>query len=367
MILKQIITKGLITTILCSCINCTSYVEKYKQDAYSKSKFKEILKETKLVSDKNLNSKYYKYLEKINFTNEADYRSNQESFENEYTKNHGLLEASSGILVDTDKMEIIYAQNALADRAPASTTKLLTAITALEFLDLDTPLKVGCERDFIARDSSVCGIKKGDMVTVNDLLHGLLIKSGNDAAYTLACYAGMYIQNNTFIPFNENKFDGKYALPSTYDYSEKDAIKYISTFINFMNINARIMGCETANFSTPDGYDDEHQRVTAIDLAKICVCAKQNKTISEICNTTSYYCETLDKTWISTNELMNKETEYYNPNVDGLKTGTTDDAGMCFVSSADNNNAHLVSVILGGDTESRWSETNKLLNVGFAR
>lgn len=365
MFLKQSVAKGIIATIICSCLNYTSHVENIRRDMYSKAMFKEIAKETKLASTNYLSSKYYSYIKKINFTNEADYKNNQESFENEYTKNHGLLDASSGILVDTDKMEIIYAQNALADRAPASTTKLLTAITALEFLDLDTPLKVGCERDFIARDSSVCGIKKGDMVTVNDLLHGLLIKSGNDAAYTLACYAGMYIQNNTFIPFNENKFDGKYALPSTYDYSEKDAIKYISTFINFMNINAKIMGCETANFSTPDGYDDDCQRVTAIDLAKICVCAKQNKTISEICNKTSYTCESLDKTWISTNELMDKETEYYNPSVDGLKTGTTDDAGMCFVSSAHNNNTHLVSVILGGDTESRWSETNKLLDIGF--
>lgn len=367
MIFRQIATKGIITTIICSFINCTPYVENFKHDMYSKAILKEIAKETKSTSTVESNSIYYTYINKINFTNEADYKKNQESFENEYTKNHGLLEASSGILVDTDKMEILYAQNALEDRAPASTTKLLTAITALEFLDLDTPLKVGVERDFIARDSSVCGIKKGDIVTVNDLLHGLLIKSGNDAAYTLACYAGMYIYNNTYIPFNENKLDGKYLLPDTYNYSEKDAVKYISTFIKFMNINAKIIGCETANFSTPDGYDDDYQRVTAIDLAKICVCAKQNETISEICNKTTYTCESLDKTWISTNELMNEETEYYNPSVDGLKTGTTDDAGMCFVSSAHKNNTHLVSVVLGGDTESRWSETNKLLNVGFAR
>lgn len=366
MLLKYLAKNGVIISLICSTFTCATHINNLNKDYARKKILKNIVKTSEAPKIKADKTDYFNYVKEIKFNNESEYRTNHESSDKEFTNQHGLLNATSGILIDTDKMEILYAQNALEDRAPASTTKLLTAITALEFLDLDTPVKVGCERDFIAADSSVCGLKKGDLITVKDLLNGLLIKSGNDAAYTLACYAGMYIYNDTFIPFNENKFDGKYALPKSYEYTKEDAIKYIGAFIYFMNVNAKEMGCETANFTTPDGYDEEKQRITAIDLAKICVCAKKNVTISEICNSTSYYCEAIDKNWVSTNELMNEDTDYYNPTVDGLKTGTTDDAGMCFVSSAHNNNKHLVSVILGGDNESRWTDTNYLLNVGFA-
>ena len=367
MLLKYLLKNGVIISLICSTFTCATRINDISKNLERKEILKNIVKTSETPSFKAVKSDYFNYIDEIKFNNESEYRTNHESSDREFTNQHGVLNATSGILIDTDSMEILYAQNALEDRAPASTTKLLTAITVLEFLDLDTPVKVGCERDFIARDSSVCGLKKGDIVTVKDLLNGLLIKSGNDAAYTLACYGGMYIYNNTFIPFNENKFDDKYALPAKYDYTKKEAIKYIGTFIHFMNINAKEIGCKDANFTTPDGYDEEKQRITAIDLAKICVCAKKNVTISEICNSTSYYCEAIDKNWKSTNELMNAETAYYNPNVDGLKTGTTDDAGMCFVSSAHNNNKHLVSVILGGNTESRWTDTNYLLNVGFSK
>ena len=367
MLLKYLLANTLVASLICGTLTCMIHFQNINADQKRLNDLKKIItaSETSTVgNDKNV---YRNYVNEIKFNNEYEYRTNKEVSDENFTNKYGLLQATSGILIDTDNMEILYAQNALEDRAPASTTKLLTAITALEFLDLDTPVKVGCERNFIAADSSVCGLKKGDTVLVKDLLNGLLIKSGNDAAYTLACYAGMYLYNETFIPFNENKFDGKYVLPEKYDYTKEEAIKYIGAFIAHMNLNAKEMGCKTAHFTTPDGYDEIAQRITAIDLAKICVCAKQNKTISEICNSTSYYCEALNKNWVSTNELMNEETAYYNPDVDGLKTGTTDDAGMCFVSSAHNNNKHLVSVILGGDTESRWTETNRLLKVGFAR
>lgn len=283
------------------------------------------------------------------------------------------INAESGFLVDLDSLDILYAKNGLEKRAPASTTKLLTALTVLEFLDLDEEVLVGKEQEFVAADASACGIKEGEKYTVYELLNGMLLCSGNDAAYTLAYYTGLRaydrLENSEIYEYNTDTRDGEYAPEcddtNVYAADGNEAKKYIDECVKYMNKNAEEMGCVNVNFETPDGYDTEGQYVTAIDLARIGVMAKNNTVISDICASTSYYDKSLDVTWQTTNELMNKNGEFYNKTVDGLKTGSTGEAGKCFVGSASDNNNKFISVVLGSNQNGRWNDSNYLLNAGF--
>lgn len=279
----------------------------------------------------------------------------------------------AGCLIDRDSLEIIYAKNAMQKRSPASTTKLLTALTVLEFLDLDEEVLVGKEQEYVAADASVCGVKEGQKYRVSDLMNGMLICSGNDAAYTLAYYAGLRaydrMENGKIFEFNTNTSDGKYDPVcddiNVYAADKGEAKKYIKEFVKYMNKNAEELGCLNVNFRTPDGYDTKNQYVTAMDLARIGIMAKRNEVISSICATKSYYTSSFDVTWTSTNELMDEKSDFYNSAVDGLKTGSTGAAGRCFVASASGETSNLLSVVLGSDYYGRWNDTNHLIKKGF--
>lgn len=281
--------------------------------------------------------------------------------------------AEAGCVIDADSLEILYAKNGMETRMPASTTKLLTALTVMEFLDLDEKVLVGKEQEYVANDASLCGIQEGQQYTVYELLKGMLMCSGNDAAYTLAYYTGLRaydrLENSEVYEFNENTMDGEYD-PScddinTYAADATEAQKYIDEFVKYMNKNAQELGCLNVDFKTPDGYDTDDQYVTALDLARIGVMAKRNDVVSDICATKSYYAKSLDVTWTTTNELMKEDSEFYNEYVDGLKTGSTGGAGKCFVSSASKNGNNLISVVLGSDYNGRWNDTNYLVESGF--
>ena len=257
--------------------------------------------------------------------------------------------------------------------APASTTKLLTAMTVLEFLDADERLIAGAEQDFVASDARRCGVSRGGSYSVYDLLNGMLICSGNDAAYTLAYYAGKRASEREEMSdvhdFYENTRDDYYdeSLDNV-NISAADsgtAKKYIDVFVDYMNKNAQQMGCVDVNFETPDGYDSEGQLVTALDMARIGVMAKRNELISIICSTVSYKSNDFSESFITTNELMNEDGPYYNQYVDGLKTGSTGAAGKCFIASASKYNCNLVSAVLNSGPDGRWIDTYNLINVGF--
>lgn len=260
------------------------------------------------------------------------------------------VDAKAAILVNVDSGTVLYDKNADQKSYPASTTKLMTALTVLQTMHVTDVVTVGDEVEMIAADSSKAGFTKGQVVSVQELLEGLLISSGNDAAYILAKATGKEILENNIA--NEGK---KFT-----------SAQCVQRFIFEMNKNVRDMELENTRFTSPDGYDDSEQYTTASDLSKIAIEAYENETIRDICNSANKYSKTLNRTWKSTNELINKKSDYYYENCVGLKTGSTDLAGKCLVSVAKNDNSTCISVVLGDDTdEQRWNDSINLLKFGL--
>lgn len=260
------------------------------------------------------------------------------------------VDAKAAILVDVDSNTVLYDKNSDERLYPASTTKLMTALTVLQTMNKTDVVTVGDEVEMIASDSSKAGFSKGQVLTVQELLEGLLISSGNDAAYILAKATGQEILENNIA--NEGK---------TFT-----SAQCIQRFIFEMNRNVRDMELKNTNFTSPDGYDDNEQYTTAADLSKIGIKAYENETIRKICSSSKKYSKTLSRTWISTNELINKNSDYYYEDCVGLKTGSTGEAGKCLVSVAKNGESTCVSVVLGDKTdEQRWNDSMKLLKFGL--
>lgn len=262
------------------------------------------------------------------------------------------ISAQSAILVDVDSKTIIYGKNTEKKMYPASTTKLMTALTVLQIMKTSDVITVGDEVDMIAADSSKAGFSKGQILKVEELLEGLLISSGNDAAYILAKATGQKILENNIA--NEGK--------------RFTSEQCVQRFIFEMNKNVRDMNLKNTRFTSPDGYDDSGQYTTATDLSKIAIEAYNNETIMKICMMDEKYSKTLGRTWVSTNQLINKSGEYYYKYCLGMKTGSTDLAGKCLVSVASKDNSTCISVVLNDKTdEQRWEDSYKLLNYGLTK
>ncbi|MBR3646679.1 MAG: D-alanyl-D-alanine carboxypeptidase [Lachnospiraceae bacterium] len=253
------------------------------------------------------------------------------------------ITAKSAILVDADSNEILYEKDCNKKMAPASTTKLATAITAVNIIDMDEKITVGDEIGMIGAGSSTAGLGKGETLTFKELLQGLLLSSGNDAAYVIARYAGKKIYDDDI----------------TYDGMTFTSKEYVQRFVEEMNKNVRDMGLDNTHFMSPDGYDVTGQYTSASDLSKIALQAINNADIKEICGTASV--STSGHTWTTTNELMHKESSYYYEYAIGMKTGSTDAAGKCLVSAAQKDGRTCISVVLNSTTEGRYEDSLKLL------
>lgn len=271
-----------------------------------------------------------------------------------YTENtggfHEQVNAEAAVLVDLKTKSILYGKNMNEKRSPASTTKLMTALTVLQVMNLNDVVTIGNEVNMIAADSSKAGFSKGQVTTVEELLNGMLICSGNDAAYILAKATGEAIFNNNIA--NEGK-----------KFTE---VQCVERFVLEMNKNVRDMELENTHFTSPDGYDEKNQYTTASDLSKIAIKAYGNETIAKICSRQSYTSETLKRTWTNTNELLNKNSDFYYKYCVGLKTGSTDGAGKCLVCAGKKDDTECISVVLGESSdEHRFKDAKTLLEYGL--
>lgn len=253
------------------------------------------------------------------------------------------ITAKAAILVDADSNEILFEKDCNEKMAPASTTKLATAITAVNIIDMDEKITVGDEIGMIGAGSSTAGLSRGETLTFKELLQGLLLSSGNDAAYVIARYAGEKIYDDDI----------------TYDGMTFTNEEYVQRFVDEMNKNVKDMRLENTHFMSPDGYDVAGQYTSASDLSKIALQAINNEDIKEICGTASV--NTSGHSWTTTNELMHKESSYYYEYAVGMKTGSTDAAGKCLVSAAQKDGKTCISVVLNSTTEGRYEDSLKLL------
>ena len=234
----------------------------------------------------------------------------------------------SAVLYCVDDNAILYNDGAEIKTAPASMTKLLTASVMLEHMSPDDIVTVGSELSLVHPDSSLCYIEQGNRLTVRDLLTGMLLNSGNDAAYTAAV--------NTARAANpDKKLDDREAL---------------SIFINMMNEFAARLGMNDSHFTTPEGWDDSDQYVTGADMIKLCSYAINEPVIRKIVGTfrKNAVIESGEElTWTNTNSLLDPTGSYYLENAIGMKTGFTDNAGYCLAAAYKKNGKTYVSVVTG--------------------
>lgn len=239
-----------------------------------------------------------------------------------------------------------YEKGADKKVKPASTAKLMTAIVALSLLSPEETLTVGDELDLVAKDASRVGLSKGDAMTVRELVYGLMVASGGDAAYTLAAAAG------------------KKLLPG-----ETSPEKLIDAFMKAVNEAADLNELTAVcNFVTPDGNDAENGLVTARAMAVIAAEAIKNDVIKEATSAKSHtfrYTSTgKEKTYYNTNKLLRNTGEYYSSHADGIKTGTTSEAGNCLVAGVNIGGRYFIIVDLGAKSdEYRYKDVLELIKM----
>ncbi len=237
-----------------------------------------------------------------------------------------------------DTMECLYEQGDKVPIYPASLTKVLTACTALRYASPDTVYTVGTELNLVQPHSSLCMIQQGHQLTLRDLLTGMLMSSGNDAAYTIAVNIAREVTGNP-------------------DMSDNDAAAF---FVGLMNDYASELGAVNSHFMNPEGWDNPEQRTTVYDLALISAHAMQIDEIREIAGTPSKYVVFASGeivTWYNTNALLHSEQEYYLPQAVGLKTGSTDCAGKCLIAVVDIDGIEYIAVSANCQTNEERYET----------
>ncbi len=252
------------------------------------------------------------------------------------------LAAEAVCLLDVATGKTLYAKNADKTLAPASTTKILTALLLLETADLNEVVQVGKEIYRIGPDSSVAKLKVGDRLTVAELVYALILPSGNDAAYTAAVFVGRRASG-----FEHMNID--------------EALK---TFAGMMNRRAKELGAMNSNFIVPDGYDTSGHVSTARDLAIITIAARKNDFLRQVAATAVYHWQGIR--WGNTNRLLQQDyPNAYYPWATGFKTGYTERAGHCLVATAEGGGRELVGVILKSTGSRRWLDMRWLLEYGF--
>lgn len=236
--------------------------------------------------------------------------------------------AASAILIEAETGTVIYEKNADKQRAMASTTKIMTAILTIEAGDLDSEFTV--DSYAIRVEGTSMGLREGDRVSRRDLLYGILLPSGNDAANAAAV-----------------SVSGS-----------------IGSFVELMNRKAQELGLASTHFVTPSGLDAEGHYTTARDLASLTAYAMKNEIFRDIVCRSSAEVEFGNPPYMRTLYNSNKMLQRYEGAI-GVKTGFTDNARRCLVSAAERGGVTLIAVTLNAGDD--WNDHTKMLDYGFTR
>lgn len=230
------------------------------------------------------------------------------------------ISAKSAVLIEAESGEILYEKNADAQMLIASTTKIMTALVVLDHCDCDDTVEIKAEQ--AAVEGSSMYLRAGEKLTVRELLYGLLLSSGNDAASVLAYHTAGSIEE----------------------------------FADWMNQKAAEIGATSSGFKNPHGLDAEGHHSTAKDMAKIAAAAMKNKTFAEIVSTKNIT--------IGNRSLTNHNKLLWNyDGALGIKTGYTKSAGRTLVSCAERNGLRLICVTLNDPDD--WNDHASLYDWGF--
>lgn len=233
-------------------------------------------------------------------------------------------DTDSIIVKDLTHNKTIYKKGDAKLLRPASLTKIMTCILAIESGKLNQVVTI--TRPMIQVEPTIIDLKVGDQVMLKDLVYAALIKSANDAAFSIAYFLG----NNS-----------------------KDQ------FVSLMNKKAKKLGMKNTNFQNPAGFDQPNHKTTAKDLTKLAEYAIKNKTFNSIVKMKSYSFKALNsdkKFAVYTSNKLQKENKY----VVGLKTGYTSGAGACLIARAKKDNKDILLVMLNADN--RWKNAKNIVN-----
>ena len=232
------------------------------------------------------------------------------------------LSAASAILVDADSGRVLYQKNADEKRLIASITKLMTALVAVESTQ-DLSREVTVERADTLTEGSSMYLQIGEKISLETLLYGLLLSSGNDAALAIA----------------------------------RNCAGDVETFVEWMNQRCESLGMKNSHFANPNGLNDDTHYSTAADMAKVAIEVMQNETLAKIVGTKSITLGT--RTFTNHNKLL-----WQYDGCEGMKTGYTEKAGRTLVSCARRDGQLLVAVTLNDPND--WADHAKLFDYGFS-
>ena len=250
--------------------------------------------------------------------------------------------SEAAILIEAKTGKILYDKDIYSRKYPASTTKILTAIIAIENCNLDEKVIASHNAIFSVKSGyAIANIQEGECFTVKELLNVLILQSANEAANILA-----------------EHISGS-----------------VDEFSKLMNKKAKEIGCLDSNFVNANGAHNDNHYSTAYDLAMIAKYCMQNEIFREIAKlqecslpATEFFEE--ERIFSNTNSLMQANSRYYYPYCNGIKTGFTTPAKNCLISSSNKNGFELISVILHAEStedglSARYTDTINLFEYGY--
>ncbi len=240
--------------------------------------------------------------------------------------NASAISAQAYVLMDAETGKVLKSHNEQARLPMASTTKILTALVAIENSDVNKLVKI--DKKAVGIEGSSIYLRQGEEMKMLDLLYGLMLRSGNDAATAIAIEVGGSVEG----------------------------------FADMMNKKAKEIGALNSHFDNPHGLDSKTHYTTAYDLALISSKALENDILSKICATKTHKVPannvSNDRIFVNKNKMLSS----YDGAI-GLKTGYTKKCGRCLVSGAERDGVKLVSVVL--NAPSMWLDSSNLLDYGF--
>lgn len=229
------------------------------------------------------------------------------------------INARCAVAIDAKSKTVLYDKNAHMLVPMASTTKIMTALVAIKHGNLDKKIEISEKAANI--HGSTVGYKEGEMITLKELLYGLMLRSGNDAAIAIAEGVGGSVDE----------------------------------FLKLMNEYASQIGVYDTHFESPHGLDSENHYSTSYDLAVITAKARENELFNDIVKSKDVDGEVqkFTRSYHNINKIL-----WQLPNANGVKTGYTGQAGKCLVTSVDIHGNNIIIVVLNSPT--RWNETKKI-------
>ncbi len=260
-----------------------------------------------------------------------------------------IIRSQYAIVYDVEADEVLYAKNAEEKCYPASTTKILTSAVVLNNVGEDFVFTVGDELDMVNEGSSLAMLSKGNQLDTGMIIDGLMLPSGNDAAYCAAANVGRVLGND----------------------EKLSPAQAVQNFVDEMNRVAQNIGCTNTHFADPDGFHDDKHYTTVLDMLKITLYAEHFDRLNQAAATPYRYATFLtgeQASWENSNKLIQDYSDCYYMYATGMKTGMTDEAGYCVVATAKRFDHQIICIVFGAEaSDIRWNDTIALLDAAFVQ